>query len=390
MSSKFIFYGILILSFLAVFILSGCTNGEEGVSDSDRQAVENCNSLLNIDYDAGVRCVEKIGSQIKEITNCDKLQNIEDPSFPQSGQIDFKSTCKIKVATYKKDSTLCEHIASSTKESTEGMKRWCAQQVAFAKGNIGYCDTLKGEGFADEPGVVLFGKENQAREAEILLCKLEFAIYQKDPEVCSQIASSSKDTFSEQELLGIKNTCLIRVAAAKDDILVCEKVQSENGEVGKGTMEFDGCINIIAVARKDEDLCDQISLGKVRDRCFQTIAVANLDPSLCKQMSEEGVCYFWIARRKGDWKVCEQASEPDSCKFQFGTNKRDKEACLQIEEVSLKTRCLLSVLKWTKDESICDDIEEIGEMKKEACLNELCDWLEDTGQMTTDICFMRK
>jgi len=119
------------------------------------------------------------------------------------------------------------------------------------------------------------------------LCMNNVAISKKDGSLCLKISS-----FSDKETIAIRNTCLLDIAVIKEEESICSQVKSDEGVVGKGTLEYDLCLSSVATIKKDENLCLEISVAdedtlplNPRASCLRNIAVAKQDATICEEIT---------------------------------------------------------------------------------------------------------
>jgi len=150
---------------------------------------------------------------------------------------------------------------------------------------------------------------------------------------------------------------IISEAKITGDIAKCKSI------VGKKGIEIKRyeCFKEVAIAKKDENLCEEISTYDRRYKeCYIEIAIIKKDPTICGKIDDQWShqlprekCYIEVAKIWKDPTLCENIGHCNKC---------DKEWSLTNRNECYKE---LAVIK--KDSALCEKIE--NEVVRDECFN---------------------
>ena len=212
---------ILILSLIALLILSGCKTPTPETKDCTQisgQAKENCY------YEAKQCTLMKDG--------------------------DFKDSCQVQLAKDQNSSTACNSL------STEKGQGYCLEQLALQTKDKILCSNIKDQYWKDNCYFNLGIQENKEG-----LCYLINATTVKQKEDCFMKVALAKEKVSVCDfLIGEKReTCVYQVAIKTTEIESCSLLQSP--------IYKEGCKYKIAKLTEDETICDTIKIADIRGLC---------------------------------------------------------------------------------------------------------------------------
>ena len=240
--------------------------------------------------------------KIEGVSYCDSMNKTED-----------KNECIYLFAMDKKDVSFCEKISENSvisKTYDASARENCMGWVASAKGDISLCERIS---LGETLWSIIRGYSER-------YTSMDGYIYTKNYE--SSIATATHSKTYASTLLGGRGGCILRVAATREDISLCEKsnswyerwciykiaVAKQNislcGDIGDtsvselkdmygykyGFMDMgykDICISRLAEKKQDVFLCDKTSNSIGKNWCVKEVAIAKLDGSLCEKISEK-------------------------------------------------------------------------------------------------------
>jgi hypothetical protein len=148
-----------------------------------------------------------------------------------------------------------------------------------------------------------------------------------------------------------RDNCYLRVAAAKNDSSICDKMSGTLALYDKNS-----CYSIVASHLNNIELCLKIEKPETKDRCFASFAEKEKDISPCDRVSNQEI--------------------KDECYFNVAFSKRDKDffskICPIIQIQEHKDDCYVWYAALVKDYSICQNVVEEG--KKSMCFNGGAHW----------------
>jgi len=140
-------------------------------------------------------------------------------------------------------------------------------------------------------------------------CLYEVAILEKDINICNRINESSgyfnqcylevakgKEEISiceEIESVYVQGDCYTAMAEEKKDVTLCNQIKSEDSRKKL-------CYDSLAKILKDESICDMIDHDFSRDECVLKVALAKNDPNTCDKIKKTGhlrnSCYKYFEK----------------------------------------------------------------------------------------------
>jgi len=201
-------------------------------------------------------CYQDIASLRKDASICEKISH--------EGLL--KDICYRRVAIKNEDITICNKINDGTELNK------CISQIISQTGDTSFCEKT------DDPDT----------------CYYNIAIENLDISICEKISSSS--SFPDW-----KTQCLLKIASAKGDKKLCEKLESRHRE---------SCYYDVALSQNDSSLCEEIIiLRPTRDNCYYFVAKNTKNLSLCEKISEDS-----LVRTKENCREC--IMDSSLCKYQ--------------------------------------------------------------------------
>lgn len=164
-----------------------------------------------------------------------------------------------------------------------------------------------------------------------------------------------------------KNVCILGVAVAKQDASLCAQAHftSQNPTADEDQfVKWTGCYQPIAVAKKDQSVCDGLTNQGLKQTCYSAVAVAQGNSTSCNNLTDDSAkdeCYSGIAKSNSDDSYCakiKSAYTEDACYQIVGIAKLDTTICDKMVDFDSKDEfkgaCYLKIAEATKDATICD------------------------------------
>lgn len=151
-----------------------------------------------------------------------------------------------------------------------------------------------------------------------------------------------------------KSNCYKKIAQQQRDLLVCEKISSENidnlkSSYGSNTPYLrDECYAYVAFVMNDASICDDI-VGPRKNGCIEDVGISpaykDADCEAVREIMPSQVdwCYKLKAIQNEDYVICvdiESIEEKDMCYRYIAANKKDFSICQNIEINWIKELCL--------------------------------------------------
>ncbi|VVB65994.1 Uncharacterised protein [Candidatus Gugararchaeum adminiculabundum] len=161
-----------------------------------------------------------------------------------------------------------------------------------------------------------------------------------------------------------KLDCYLNFAEEKKEPLICEKIPVE---LLKDIFDKDYCYEKVAVAKQDVSVCDKISraqLSLTEDACYR---------GFCNQRARAAPtitsCYYQIAVMEGDSSICgifydkyqnstAELTTIGDCYSIIASKKRDPAICAQIKHNEVKDYCYYELAEFLNDSSLCEKIPD--------------------------------
>lgn len=278
---------ILIISIVALIIISGCT----------QISFEPCPGFHPASQDKAM-CLVDYAEQHRDSSICEIIQS----------EI-YKDECYNDVGILTNDIELCKKMVSRLWRSGKGL---CFKKIAVNLTDEKICEHISDEGQRDG-------------------CYRDVASITKSETTCEKIIPewSRKECIKDSrgfppECWG-KDYCIIDYAEQYEDSEVCDLIHRE--------LIREGCRSKVAVLTNNINLCREITSGvgwQTRDLCFKTIAINLADETICKHISDTGKpspqsqyifkdkCYDEIAELTKHKTVCDKI-----------TNEKLREECIK-------------------------------------------------------------
>jgi len=153
-------------------------------------------------------------------------------------------------------------------------------------------------------------------------CLNELLISTQDPRICIKLSDPSdhtecfNNTITESHTIDIcndidyssslssldKEYCIIALAVANSDILICDNISSMDSF-------YDMCVDSVAASSNDISICNNRGSVSKSDWCIHFFAVDKRDVDICKKMQTINYmadCYWEVSRAKQDVNICDQ------------------------------------------------------------------------------------
>tara|TARA_Y100000034_G_scaffold39094_1_gene48163 strand:- start:252 stop:1181 length:930 start_codon:yes stop_codon:yes gene_type:complete len=293
---------IIILSFVLLILLVGCTQSEETKEKLARTAI----------FELDETICEEISAVVDYKTmDADFKSDLFKSSVAISGR-DYRTECFNVIAVRKLDEKICERIPI-------GDRDFCVEVLALKKDNISICNMLS-------------GMDKAYCLSTVVRIRLK-----PDEKVCEQIGEielTGRYANSEESLIKmlmkIKDNCLMVVGGIKQDIEMCNTIASNDSRIAciaivKGDVETcknakfkyssdkDECMTIMALVKDDKEICREISSHSTASSCFKESRIQKVKScENIKPESEKNKCITEIAVIEGDTNLCGQIKDYDS------------------------------------------------------------------------------
>lgn len=197
------------------------------------------------------------------------------------------------------------------------------------------------------------------------------AVVYKQPHLCDNITESSDYYMMEM----IRSNCLKEVAIAIKDQSICDRV--------KFFPYKRECYYNIAELTKNPGLCEKIGMDRYVDRCYYNIAKITKDITLCEHIRgryDKSLKSRCSAVTKGNPQLCENIEkryDKEECYCDVGETTRNPYFCNTFINGTNFYRCYHSkicyynIARAEKNASICDKIMIIDRDLKVTCIAEI-------------------
>src|SRR5574341_1608055 len=98
----------------------------------------------------------------------------------------------------------------------------------------------------------------------------------------------------------------------------------------------------LAVARKDESLCNKVTDTQGKDLCYTNVASKKNDLAICNNIGDyqqKSGCIGMVAGQQGNKALCETAASKDDCYAAYGMTSSDASVCEMITNADIKQTC---------------------------------------------------
>jgi hypothetical protein len=157
--------------------------------------------------------------------------------------------------------------------------------------------------------------------------------------------------------------CIMDIASEPK---TCEKILQYSEDTGDDWL-YDGCIENVAVSKRDVSICDKMKdpFGTDRYRCILDIAMLTQDESICMN-------YLKSSDAPGE-----------ECLYTMKVLKNGISVCDRLQE-NEKPFCIYVFSKLNNDPSLCDRLDNSLLLSKDECLHpHVYATVFDTGIITT-------
>jgi len=96
----------------------------------------------------------------------------------------------------------------------------------------------------------------------------------------------------------------------------------------------------LAVAQKDESLCNKVTDGK--DLCYTNVASKKNNVEICNNIGDyqqKSGCTGMVAGQQGKKELCDTTASKDDCYAAYGMTSGDASVCEQITNADIKQTC---------------------------------------------------
>ncbi len=157
----------------------------------------------------------------------------------------------------------------------------------------------------------------QTLEPDPMICKKILPSYQDRRENCAKRVGSTFENVDSCDIFtdAIENTeCLHGLAIAQKSLSICESIPSNVTLSGYSTPIRDLCINEVAVASSNLELCTQVQSIEEQQDCIINLAIQQKDITVCEKIQEPHwnmycVCGF-EKQVLGSYQNCDQSALP--------------------------------------------------------------------------------
>jgi hypothetical protein len=203
--------------------------------------------------------------------------------------------------------------------------------------------------------------EQITKKIDQLSCYFNLAETTKNVDVCSKI-----DPL-------IQDSCVNKVALASSNEELCNQIT-----------ESDVKNNCLATIKKDSSFCDLIDSELTKNNCLLAIAEVNLDESICDKITSKFTnekCLLTLAKAKSDVSICEKlpvsieeasAVTQNNCYREMAELLEDEIICNKLDDSFSISTCFVSLAEIKKDPELCNNIvPAVGidvELLKSSCV----------------------
>ncbi len=98
----------------------------------------------------------------------------------------------------------------------------------------------------------------------------------------------------------------------------------------------------LAVARKDETLCNKVTDTQGKDLCYTNVASKRNNLEICNNIGDyqqKSGCIGMIAGQQKNKEICNTAASKDDCYAAYGMTSSDASVCELITDAGIKQTC---------------------------------------------------
>ncbi len=176
----------------------------------------------------------------------------------------------------------------------------------------------------------------------------DLALQQNNEILCSQI-----------EFQDFQQDCLVRVAASKKSIEICQIISEKKVKYS--------CFVGVSKVLNDVEICKNVEDDEYwNDICYKNYAIANNDTNYCFFIAKgihNNPCYYEIAVNTLNWKICNEVTDNDmlnKCNNLISQQTLKIEPCLQMYNTVDRDACIYRLAKKSNDIKICEEIKLDG------------------------------
>ncbi|MEM5832268.1 MAG: hypothetical protein QXT38_03100 [Candidatus Aenigmatarchaeota archaeon] len=286
--------------------------------------------------------IETLETKIPEVAVEEKLKRCEKIKLTLLIE---KTNCYINIFKKESDVRLCEKI--------EEEKDLCYMGLAIAKMDNAFCEKIE-----DRTGKKLCYAEVTVSKSDINQHD-QFAACGEIPDEMAVfcyayiffIKGYGELSCEDIQKQNQRDICYTGAAIAKKNENICEKV----------SLRKDGCYGVIAVIKQDEKICEKT---KNKVDCYIAVAKDTKDTTKCSQINEKearAICYTSLAQEWEDEKVCDEIKDIEETSlvgkyacYTIVALSKGPEVCENIKESSARAKCYFSVAVYVRDEKLCE------------------------------------
>ncbi|MCX6777503.1 MAG: hypothetical protein NT157_01320 [Candidatus Micrarchaeota archaeon] len=191
-------------------------------------------------------------------------------------------------------------------------------------------------------------------------CYEDLAKKTLDASICKYLEGQpSIITFiPREEVIDKEDTCLQDIARANPDPDICAKIKSDSTR--------DECYRRIVLTKPDPSFCELIHDSSLKDSCYKRVAVKTNNSGLCSKVQGTDFSKLCYAITTKNPSLCDTLEKnrtnvvtQDACYLELSLYSEGQDFCANIQNKQQRSDCYYEVAKIKKDASLCDKVEYI-------------------------------
>ncbi len=313
-----IILGVILLVILVLLIL---------FLNSDKQnssIITECENLNNEELKAS--CYIQVAIQKQDLSKCEEIGK---------RWLNAEETCYAEFSIANKDASGCEKLKETHKDA-------CYTQVALNTNNAELCEKIQNRAITD------IGKGEFSNYDE---CYSKIAEKRNDPLLCEKVLGNNR-----------KNFCYTKIATTINDETICKSISGEYS-----TSYLSQCYILIAGAKKDSSICNNILEQATKEQCYERVAVSAKSITECNKLSDGHIVAQkeYIPENAGETRFL---GPTESCYENVISESKNPAVCKEIISDYLKENCFTQTAFLTENPLVCENNDDIS--KKRKCYHE--------------------
>lgn len=238
---------------------------------------------------------------------------------------------------------------------------------------------------------------------KLIQCYTQVATNNKDLSGCDKITDyvgrdecytavavavqDSSGCYKESDWISGQAMCFDEVAAAKNDLSICDATKSIAQDLMTDGGYRDECYGAVAAARKDASVCGDIPTSDLtkRDECYTGVASSTQNVSICGNITDSSSTESFCAQKANPVTptaascAAYSGAQKDGCLYEIAylSTSPDPSICGQITNPTIIQQCYAAIALVTKTPSVCGDITDIN--AKDSCYARIAQGLQSSS-----------